>query len=105
MSYETEVTHSFKTFPPLPVANCNHTHSSKNNQKERNNKHPKETLFLKTLKGNFPPQAAKPAMHLSSEQIIVYQIYQSQSPICPIFFLHFKHWLFYKGEKNLKICD
>ena len=47
---------------------------------------PKKHLFLKTLIGNFPPQAAKPTMHFSSEQIIVYQIYQSQPPICLIFF-------------------
>ena len=47
---------------------------------------PRKHFSLKTLIGNFPPQAAKPAMHLSSEQIIVYQIYQSQTPICLIFF-------------------
>ena len=46
---------------------------------------PRKHFFLKTLIGNFPPQAAKLAMHLSSEQIIVYQMYQSQPPICLIF--------------------
>ena len=46
---------------------------------------PRKHFFLTTLIGNFPPQAAKLAMHLSSEQIIVYQMYQSQPPICLIF--------------------
>ena len=43
-------------------------------------------------------------MHLSSEQIIVYQIYQSQPPICLIFF-PILNIGYYKEKKNLTICD